>query len=165
MSPTSEDSVTWRVTFSEDVVNVTDGDFTVTGTGAGVVTRTVTRHSDSEWDVEASGGNLAELNETITLGFAGDQDIADEAGNALSTDGTPDPNDNTFELENGVPTVTKYRTPRSGGLADQREFRDLAGDLQRESGQRERRRLHRNRDGGRRPDGRRFRRARTRSGT
>ena len=106
-SPTNADAVTWRVSFNEDVVNVSDGDFTVSGSGIGTVDVSVTRASASEWDVAASGGNLAGLEGTIVLGFDSEQDIEDLAGNRLSTAGTPNPNENSFAIENTAPTVSK----------------------------------------------------------
>ena len=58
-----------------------------------------------------SGGNLADLNGTVTLGFASNQDITDTAGNDLVTSGTPVPNDNTYEVDNAAPTVTITDVP------------------------------------------------------
>ncbi len=80
-SPTKEDELTWQVTFDESVENVDAGDFTLTGTTA---TLSVSG-SGSAYDITASGGDLADLNATVTLGFASGQDITDVAGNALST--------------------------------------------------------------------------------
>ena len=46
-SPTSADSVEWRLTFDQDVQNVTSGDFTVTLSGIGTVTITVDNAGDA----------------------------------------------------------------------------------------------------------------------
>ncbi|QNL18864.1 hypothetical protein HXX25_05595 [Hyphobacterium sp. CCMP332] len=86
VSPTDADSLVWRVTFSETVVNAGVADFSVSGT-TGTVSD-VTAIDGATYDVTASGGDLANLNGTVTLGFAAGQDIADEAGNTLS-DTTP----------------------------------------------------------------------------
>mgnify|MGYP003147229056 FL=1 len=105
-SPTNADSVTWRIVFAETVINVDTADFTVSGT-TGTVTN-VTNSSGNIWDVTVSGGDMADLDATITLGFAGGQDITDSAGNAL-TDTTPyGIFQNTYEIINDVtaPTVT-----------------------------------------------------------
>ncbi|MEE2527339.1 Ig-like domain-containing protein, partial [Hyphobacterium sp. HN65] len=86
VSPTDADSLVWRVTFSETVVNAGAADFSVTGT-TGTVTD-VTAIDGASYDITVSGGDLANLNATVTLSFAAAQDIADEAGNTLS-DTTP----------------------------------------------------------------------------
>ena len=114
-SPTNANSLTWRVTFSEDVQNVSPADFTVTGTTAGSSGFPV---SNDVYQVEVSGGNLADRNGTVTLGFASNQDITDPAGNALVTSGTPVPNDNTYEVDNAAPTVTITAASTSTGPFD-----------------------------------------------
>ena len=100
-SPTSSDTLTWRVTFSETVESVDPADFVITGTTA---TLTVTAVTNSVYDVTASGGNLASVNETVTLAFATDQNIVDPSDNALTATTPTGANDPTFELDNAVPT-------------------------------------------------------------
>ena len=104
-SPTNEDSLTWRVTFNEAVQNVDGADFQVSDTTA---TLAVARDGAANaWDVTASGGNLASLTATVTLGFAAGQDIEDESGNDLTnTAPTSGTNENTFVVDNTAPTVT-----------------------------------------------------------
>ncbi|WP_394694291.1 beta strand repeat-containing protein [Hyphobacterium sp.] len=103
-SPTNADSLTWRVTFDETVTNVGDADFSVSGpTGATIGTSGFT---GTQVDVTVSGGDMADLDATVTLSFAGGQDITDSAGNAL-TDTTPTgTNDNTFDVDNFAPLIT-----------------------------------------------------------
>ena len=81
---TNADSLTWRVTFSEAVANVDTGDFTVGGTTATVTAVSEVADVEHAWDVTASGGDLAALTATVTLGFANGQDIADTSSNALT---------------------------------------------------------------------------------
>ena len=100
-SPTSSDTLTWRVTFSEAVESVDPADFVITGTTA---TLTVTAVTNSVYDVTASGGDLASVNETVTLAFATDQNILDPSDNALTATTPTGANDHTFELDNAVPT-------------------------------------------------------------
>ena len=100
-SPTSSDTLTWRVTFSEAVESVDPADFVITGTTA---TLTVTAVTNSVYDVTASGGNLASVNETVTLSFATDQNILDPSDNPLTATTPTGANDHTFELDNAVPT-------------------------------------------------------------
>ncbi|MCY3566701.1 MAG: Ig-like domain-containing protein, partial [Gammaproteobacteria bacterium] len=80
-SPTSADSLTWRVTFSESVTGVDGADFTVTGSTA--TAAAADSSAGVVWDVTASGGDLESLEGAVTLGFASGQDIADASGNAL----------------------------------------------------------------------------------
>ena len=114
-SPTNANSLTWRVTFDEAVVNVDAGDFEITGTTA---TLAVAQGSDATiWDVTASGGDLENLNGMVTLGFASDQNITDRAGNGLDTTATPSPNDNSYEVDNTAPRVAVSGVPAASTAA------------------------------------------------
>ncbi|WP_435406251.1 hypothetical protein, partial [Roseivirga pacifica] len=103
-TPTNADQLVWDVTFDEAVANVGTADFSVSGT-TGTVT-SVTNPSGNVYRVTASGGDLASLNATVTLSFAGAQDIADAAGNALVNTTPTGTNDNTFVVDNTAPRVT-----------------------------------------------------------
>ncbi len=107
-SPTNANSLTWRVTFSESVASVDLADFAVSGTTATLAVTAVmgTTPANSQYDVRASGGNLADLEGTVTLSFASGQDIADTAGNALTNTTPTGTNDNSYEVDNTAPTVT-----------------------------------------------------------
>ena len=75
-------SLTWRVTFDEEVHDVDAGDFTLTGAGA---TLAVERVTGATFDVTASGGNLARITGgQVVLGFASDNDITDGSGNVFA---------------------------------------------------------------------------------
>ena len=113
-SPTNADSLIWRVTFSEDVQNVDAADFAIAGTTASVTDVTVTTAS-TVYDVTASGGNLASLDATVTLSFAGGQDIADTSDNVLSDTAPAGTNDDTWVVDNTAPTVASIvrQTPTS----------------------------------------------------
>lgn len=105
-SPTNADSITWRVTFAEAVSNVDAADFSVSGT-TGTVTGVVSAGGNA-YDVTVSGGNLASLDGTLILSFAGGQNIADSAGNALSVTTPTGTNDAGFVIDNtapGAPTL------------------------------------------------------------
>ncbi|WP_440959077.1 autotransporter domain-containing protein [Oceanicaulis sp. LC35] len=98
---TSSDSLEWRVTFSEDVANVDANDFVVNGTTVAMIS--YSQVSASEYLIEASGGALVNLpNGTVSLGFAGGQNIADLAGNAL-TNTTPGSANETYTVTNSAP--------------------------------------------------------------
>ena len=113
-SPTNADSLTWRVTFSENVKNVDATDFAIIGTTA-TVTDVTEATASTVYDVTASGGNLADLDATVTLSFAGGRNIADNADNVLSNTAPTGSNDNTYVVDNTAPTVTsiKRQTPTS----------------------------------------------------
>ena len=100
-SPTHEDRLTWRVTFSEAVSNVDAADFEVTGTTATLVVT----GSGTTYDVTASGGNLAGLDATVTLAFATGHDIVDAEANALTATTPTGTNENDYVVDNTAPTV------------------------------------------------------------
>ena len=117
-SPTNADSLTWRITFDENVQNVNAADFTVAGTTA-TVTSVATVTASTVFDVTVSGGDLANLNATVTLGLAAGQDIQDTAGNALTNTAPTGTNDNTYVMINaadmsvdlsGLPTTATVGT-------------------------------------------------------
>ncbi len=76
-------SLTWRVTFDEEVHGVDASDFTLTGTSATLaVTRVAGTHA---FDVTASGGNLGRITGgQVVLGLASDNDITDGSSNAFT---------------------------------------------------------------------------------
>ena len=76
-------SLTWRVTFNEEVHGVDASDFTLTGTSATLaVARVAGTHA---FDVTASGGNLGRITGgQVVLGLAPDNDITDGSGNAFT---------------------------------------------------------------------------------
>ena len=107
-SPTNANSLTWRVTFSESVASVDLADFAVSGTTATLAFTVVTgaTPANSQYDVTASGGNLATLDGTVTLSFAAVQDIMDTGDNALESTTPTERNDNTYEVDNTAPTLS-----------------------------------------------------------
>ena len=103
-SPTSENTLKWRVTFDEDVENVNNADFQITGpTGA---TLAVTEVSSSVYDVTASAGDLAGLDDTVTLTIVSGHNIQDSNGNDLTVLTPSGTNENTYVVDNTAPTVT-----------------------------------------------------------
>jgi CSLREA domain-containing protein len=100
-SPTSDDTLVFRATFSEDVTNVDTTDFAVTGTTATVTG--VSPAGGSIYDVTVSGGDLAGLFGTVGLNFSGSLNITDLAGNALP--GAEPGTDETYVVAN-CPTIT-----------------------------------------------------------
>lgn len=93
---TNADTLTWRLTFDEDVQNVDAGDFNVTGTTA---TLAVTG-SGAVYDLTLSGGDLAGLNSAVSIGFASPLSIADLAGNAFAG-ANPPVSESSYLVDNG----------------------------------------------------------------
>ena len=117
LSPTNANSLTWRVTFDEDVKNVDTMDFQVNGTTA-TPTAVSEVTASTVYDVTVNGGNLADRNATVTLAFAvGRQDIQDEAGNTLSNTAPTGANDNDYVVDNAKPTVTITGVPMTSTAA------------------------------------------------
>ena len=103
-SPTAANSLTWRVQFSEDVRNVDAADFTITGTTANLSTSQA--GNSSLYSVVASGGDLDNLDGTVTLSFANNQNIEDTSGNRLANTAPTGTNHNTFVVTNTVSPPT-----------------------------------------------------------
>ena len=103
-SPTREDTLTWRLTFNEAVSNVDGNDFSVSGAGTPSIS-VAQGSSGTVWDVTASGGTLAGLTGTVTLGLSSAQNITDSASNALDST-LPDGAENTYVLDNTAPVVS-----------------------------------------------------------
>jgi Autotransporter beta-domain/HYDIN/CFA65/VesB-like, Ig-like domain len=85
-SPTDSDEIIWRILFDETVLNVTLDDFVVSGTTAPITVRTPVTDNPGFGtliDLRVVGGDLADLNGTVTLSLSPGQNITDVAGNAL----------------------------------------------------------------------------------
>ena len=108
-TPTNANSLTWRVTFSEDVANVDQADFAVSGATATLSVSEVT--ASTVYDVTASGGTLADLTGTVTLTFASNHNITDTASNALANTEPTGANNNTYVVDNTKPAVTITGVP------------------------------------------------------
>ena len=108
------------MTFSEAVENVDETDFEVSGTTG--ATHTVAAVSGSHAvDVTVTGGDLADLDATVTLSFAAAQDIADTSGNALADTAPTGANEVEYVLDNTVPgvvSITRYAPDVSPTDAD-----------------------------------------------
>ena len=108
-SPTNANSLTWRVTFSEDVAGVDQADFAVSGATATLSVSEVT--ASTVYDVTASAGTLADLTGTVTFTFASNHNITDTASNALANTEPTGANNNTYVVDNTRPTVTITNVP------------------------------------------------------
>ncbi|MEE2527392.1 Ig-like domain-containing protein, partial [Hyphobacterium sp. HN65] len=82
-SPTNADTVIWAMFFSESLANLDASDIQLTGTTATITE--ITNPQPNLYAFTASGGDLAGLNGTITIGLAPGHDVTDDAGNALSS--------------------------------------------------------------------------------
>ena len=116
-TPTNANTLIWRVTFSEPVLNVDTADFTVSGTTATVTAVSAAAGVTGAYDVTASGGNLNDRNATVTLSFAVGQNITDAASNALSDTAPTGTNHNTYVVDNTAPTLTITGVPPTSSAA------------------------------------------------
>ncbi|HEV7371322.1 MAG TPA: hypothetical protein VGO20_19650, partial [Arenibaculum sp.] len=133
-SGTNSDTLTYRITFSEAVTNLDATDFTVSGTTATVTG--VTSAGGNSYDVTVSGGDLASLNGTVTMGFAGGQNVADSAGNTLTNTTPTGTSETAYTLDNTAPTITSIvrQTPstsptNSDTLVYRITFSEAVGNL------------------------------------
>ena len=111
-SPTNADTLGWEASFSEAVTGLDGSDFVLTGTTA---TLTVTgippepanpgQAGIRSYTITATGGDLADLNATISLAFANDATASDAAGNNLDITGA-DFSQGAFAIDNTAPGVT-----------------------------------------------------------
>ena len=111
-SPTAVDTLIFRASFDEAVMNVGTDDFDVNGTTTATVTN-VSSVDASTYDVTVSGGDLAGFNGVVGLDLNGSQDITDLAGNALPT--TEPSSDETYTMDNfnnwyGSATITSSQS-------------------------------------------------------
>jgi 6-phosphogluconolactonase (cycloisomerase 2 family) len=103
-SPTSADSVTWRLTWSEPVtMGAGSGHFIVGGTTA--TANLDTAGSSATQDVTISGGDLAALDGTVSITFSGTPNITDAAGNTAANTVPTGTNDNTYVIDNTAPRL------------------------------------------------------------
>lgn len=110
LETTNADTLVYRVTFSEAVTSLDTGDFSVSGSTA-TVTSVSQAGTGNAYDVTLSGGDLADLNATVTLSLASGQNITDSAGNTLSNT-TPGTNQVTYVVDNTAPSLnTAGSTP------------------------------------------------------
>ena len=103
------DALVWRVEFSEEVKEVTVGDFDASGTSATATLVEADGTSTTVYDVTVSGGDLAGLNGKVELRFASNQDIKDSAGNDLNATLPTGGNYETYTMDNPPPRVTSIK--------------------------------------------------------
>jgi CSLREA domain-containing protein len=79
---THADELSFAAIFDGPVASVDASDFSVTGTTA-TIAAVIADSRNEQFLLRVSGGDLAELNGTVGIDLAADQDIVDSAGNAL----------------------------------------------------------------------------------
>lgn len=105
-TPTNADALLFTATFDEDVLNVDDDDFAVSGAStAGVIA--VKRINAQTYDITVGGGDLAGFNGVIGLDLAPGQNIVDLFANPLPN--TPPATDETYTLDNAPPTLVSFK--------------------------------------------------------
>ena len=115
---TNADTLVWAVRFSEAVTDIDPGDFDVSGTTGTITTVSPQTAGSAPTDrsapvalsasaflVTAGRGDLASVNGDVILSFSPDQNIVDLAGERLTSTTPSGANDNSYRLDNVVPTV------------------------------------------------------------
>lgn len=133
-TPTTEntdvDSLVFRATFDESILNIDTADFVVTGGTTATVTN-VSPISATAYDITVSGGDLPSFNGTIGLDLAASQNITDPIGNNLPT--AEPATDETYSLTNDETASPAKLTPVSGlevtGLGDGNTVRLLVDQV------------------------------------
>ena len=121
-SSTNADSLVYQVTFSEAITNLDTSDFSVAGTTA-TVTSVSQVGNTNVYNITVSGGDLAALNGTVSLGFSGSQNIQDSAGNVITNTTPTGSNNAKYDVINSL-TVTS-----GANTGDDATFSDYATDL------------------------------------
>ncbi|SBS36322.1 Cadherin domain protein [Marinomonas spartinae] len=121
-SSTNADSLVYQVAFSEAVSNLDASDFSVAGTTASV-TSVSQVGSSNVYNITVSGGDLADLNGTVSLGFSGTQNIQDIVGNAITNTTPTGSNDAKYDVINSLTVTT------GDNKNDNATFSDYATDL------------------------------------
>jgi len=100
---TSRDSVSWTVTFSEDVTGVSSSAFALSGGSGATVS---VSGSGARYEVTVSGGSLADYEGVITLSISDAGAIKDAAGNAYAGRAPTGANEADIRIDNTSPVVT-----------------------------------------------------------
>jgi hypothetical protein len=126
VSPTNADVVSFQAVFSEDLdlTTISGADFVSTGTTA---TPTSSSVSNSEFEISLAGGDMADLNATVTVALAASPTISDIAGNALADTAVQGTNNNSVDVLNDttppdVLITTASTDPVSGVFSVTIEF-------------------------------------------
>ena len=110
---TRANTLTFRVTFSEDVRNVNAADFGASGaSGVGASNVEAVAGNDLQYIVTVSGGTLASHDGEVGLTFASGQGITDTLGNALDATLPVGTDYETYTLDNTRPTPTLGASPQ-----------------------------------------------------
>ncbi|MEM1291304.1 MAG: choice-of-anchor D domain-containing protein [Cyanobacteria bacterium P01_H01_bin.162] len=104
---TDADALTFRAIFDEAVQNVDAADFVVNGTTASI---SGVSGSGTTWDITVDGGDLANLNGTVSLDLAATQNITDLASNALPVEEPATDEAYILSNANTAPTLTGNTT-------------------------------------------------------
>ena len=108
-TPTSADTLVWRIVFNESVRNVDAADFEIAGTTATHTLAAAAGSQNTTWTVTVTGGNLANLNGTVTLSIADGHGIEDLKGNALASTTPALINQPSYVVDNTAPRVEYVR--------------------------------------------------------
>ncbi len=122
---TSVDSLVFRVTFDEAVQNVSSADFTVTGVSGAALG---VSGSSAVYDITVSGGDTASYTGTVSLGFAGGQNISDTPGGNALVNTTPTGANESYTLDNTAPSAPSTPDLTAGSDTGSSSTDDITND-------------------------------------
>lgn len=112
---TAASALVWRLTFTEEMRNLSPSDFVLSKSTAQVTTITRNQFNSLQWDVAVSGGNLGSVTGAISIGFIGSPGLTDLAGNSLgSTSPTGVNHSYVIDRSNPTPVITSVAASLGG---------------------------------------------------
>ena len=100
---TAASALVWRLTFTEEMRNLTPSDFVLSKSTAQVTTITRNQFNSLQWDVAVSGGDLGSVTGSIALGLIASPGLTDLAGNSLGSI-TPTGVNQSYVIDRSNPT-------------------------------------------------------------
>lgn len=102
---TNADTLGWSLTFDQ-AVTVAASDLRLEGTTASLSLHN--SNNGAAWTVTASGGNLSNLNGTVSLAIAPGQNIQNDSGDTLQSTVPTGANSNSYSVDNTPPSLTSF---------------------------------------------------------
>ncbi len=109
---TRADSVTWRITFTDAVTNVDQGDFDIIGIRPSRLTVSKVGELGDVYDITLGSHSLADHNGRLTLGLSPSSYIKNLAGNRLLNINAVGVYEASFVVDNIAPTVSFHPESR-----------------------------------------------------
>jgi len=126
-SLTNADSLSWTVRFSEAVSQIDAADFDVTGLSGETIG--VTSAGGNAYTVTVSGGGLASLDGSVTLGLAAGQNIVNGDGQPLASLAPSGTDQRSYLLDNSAPAAPSVPDMLAAGDSGRSDTDDRTSNL------------------------------------